>query len=96
MALVNVSHNPITGRARQWDGTMAAFTEILGARALANVTATIVFDNAGANPSLRINGGAFGNIALAVGDWVVFPTDTAKPPLSVSAATATTDWTQVP
>lgn len=94
MALVNVSRKPTTGTARQFDGTLASFTEILGARSLNGVTAHCTFNATGAFTQLRIEGGAYGSVVLSVNDWVVFPADGSLP-LSIPAATAASDWAVV-
>lgn len=92
MALVNVQHKPVTGTARQFDGTLAAFSEILAARPLAGVRASVEFHSTtGALNRVTIDGGAFGNVVLNVNDWIVFPAD-GSPPLSIPAAQATAEW----
>lgn len=96
MPLVNVSHKPVTGKARQFDGTLAAFTDIITGRPMANASATCGFDSAGNFTTLRVSGGAFGDVSVRINDWVVFPTDPALKAIAVTAAEASADWQTVP
>jgi hypothetical protein len=95
VALLNVQHKPVTGKARQFDGTVQAFLDILGARSSANVEATCGFDSAGNFVRLTLTGGAIGSVVLGVGDWVVFPTDATQPAFAVSNALAVAEWAVV-
>jgi hypothetical protein len=96
MALVNVQHKPVTGTARQFDGTLAALTDILSGRSNANIQVLCTFNAAGSFTSITVSGGAFGSVTAVVGEWVVFPSDTSQAPYSVSATAAAADWQTVP
>lgn len=95
MALVPVAHKPVTGNARQFDGTLAALTDIMSGRSNANVTVTCTFDATGAFVGLSVSGGAYGSFSVKKDDWVVFPTDVNLKPIAVPAAEANNEWTVV-
>lgn len=92
MALVNVAHKPITARGRQFDGTLEAMTDIIGARPTTNVSVTLTFDEAGGFVGLDISGGKVGSVGLKVGDWIVFPDDTEQPAFAVKGQQAVAEW----
>lgn len=93
MALTPVSHKPLTGQARQFDGTLPAFLDILGARSMADVSVTLTYDAAAACVSMQLSGGEIGGgLLLASGDWIVFPDDQTQPPIALSAAHASDRW----
>lgn len=92
MALVPVTHKPVNGTARQFDGTLTALTDILSGRPNANIQVNCQFNAAGAFVSITISGGAWGNVRAGLNDWVVFPTDSTLQPLSVTAAEASANW----
>jgi hypothetical protein len=96
MALVNVTHRPVTGTARQFDGTLAALTDIITGRPMSNASVVCGFNAAGNFTTLRVSGPAFGDVTVAIGDWVVFPTDPALRAMAVTAAAATAEWQTVP
>lgn len=93
MALVAVSHKPTTAQARQFDGTLESFLDILNARPPAGIVATVSFDDQGQFAHVQLVGGALGGtIDVGIGDWAVFPTDTTQPAFSLPGATAGNDW----
>lgn len=94
MALINVAHKPITATARQFDGTLEAFLDILSARPLAGVEARCQFSADGTFTGLHLSGGQFGDVAVLVGDWIVFPSDGSFP-IGLPGATAGNDWQPV-
>lgn len=91
MALLSVTHKPITGQAKQFDGTLDAFLDIINARPKNGMQVTCRFDEAGAFTSLNLSWqGA--NVALGLNDWVVFPADTSQPPIGLTNAEALAAW----
>lgn len=91
MALLNVTRNTVTGRARQFDGSLDSFLDIIGARTTASLVATCGFDGTGAFVRLNVQWPA-GSVALAVSDWIVFPDDVTQAPTRLSNTEATTAW----
>lgn len=91
MALVNVSMKSVTGKARQFDGTLAAFLDILNAYPHPSSSATCGFDGTGAFTSLSM-AWPQGSVTLQVTDWVVFNDDPTKPPLALTNAAAVAGW----
>lgn len=91
MALVNVSKKSETGKARQFDGTLAAFLDILNAYPHPSTSATCGFDAGGAFTSLSM-AWPQGSVTLQVSDWVVFNDDPTKPPLGLTNTAATAGW----
>lgn len=91
MALVAVTHKAVTGQARQFDGTLDAFLDILGARSKAGLSATCQFDQAGNFTVLSLSG-AGTSVRLSVGDWIVFPSDATKPPAQFTNEQALAEW----
>jgi hypothetical protein len=93
LALVNVTHKPIPGKARQFDGTLDSFLDIINARPKANLVATCTFNAAGAFVGLQVSGGGIGgSVSVGVGDWVVFPDDTTEPVRALNNGDATDYW----
>jgi hypothetical protein len=93
VALIAVSHKPITGAARQFDGSLESLIDILSGRPKTNVTATLTFNENGDFCGLQLSGPELGNgFQLALGDWVVFPTDTNESPFGLPSATAGDNW----
>ena len=95
MALTNVARRPLTGKARQFDGSLTAFMDIIGVRPKTNLTVTLGFDDTGAFTRLQLSFAAGVSLVLGVGDWVVFPDNTAELPMVVDNAHAGSDWTAV-
>lgn len=91
MALVPVTHKPIAAHARQFDGSLEAFLDILNARPKSNVWATCTFDADGDFTGLQLSGDSV-SLQLVVGDWAVFPDDLSEQPTSMSDALAQTLW----
>jgi hypothetical protein len=94
MALVSVTQKPLTGQARQFDGTLDAFLDIINARPKTGMSATCQFDQAGSFTSLSVTW-ANGSATVGVGDWMVFPADAAASPLALSNAAALSGWQTV-
>lgn len=92
MALIAVTHTPVTAKARQFDGTLDAFLDILGARSNSNLTATCTFDANGTFVGLQVSGGTVGLISLVIDDWAVFPDDPNEPAVVVPNSQATDFW----
>lgn len=91
MALVAVTHKPITGQARQFDGTLDSFLDIINARSKSGLSVTCQFNQAGDFTVLSLNG-AGTSVRLSVGDWVVFPADVTKPPAQFTNEQALAEW----
>lgn len=91
LALLAVTHKPITARARQFDGTLESFLDIINARPKAGLAATCRFDEAGNLTQLNLSGGGIA-VNLGIGDWAVFPDDPAQPVESLPDAQATAAW----
>lgn len=91
MALLSVTHKPVTGTARQFDGTLQAFLDIINGRPKSGLHADCRFNEAGDFISLTV-AAPNGTVALNLGDWVVFPTDTTAPPLRLTNAEAIAAW----
>lgn len=91
MALLNVVHTPIPGQARQFDGTLDAFLDIINARPKSGLTAACHFDEAGNFVSLRLDG-LGESITLNLLDWVIFPSDPTEPVVSMPDAKARAKW----
>lgn len=91
LALLNVTHKPITGQARKFDGTLDAFLDIISVRPKAGLAATCQFDQAGAFTRLRLDGAGMA-ITLNVGDWVIFPADPAAGPVALTDEKALAEW----
>lgn len=93
MALVPVTHKPQTAQARQFDGSLGAFLDIIQARPQAGVVATISFDDSAQFARLQLSGGTVsGTIDVAIGDWAIFPDDVNETPFSLTNAQATQYW----
>jgi hypothetical protein len=91
LALLAVTHKPVTGQARQFDGTLEAFLDIINARPKGGLTAACHFNEAGEFASLRLDGWGE-SITLNVGDWVIFSADPGKPPISMPNDQALAEW----
>lgn len=91
MALTPVTHKPIAAHARQFDGTLESFLDILDARPKSNVSATATFDAEGNFTGLQLSGSTI-SLQLTVGDWAVFPDNPAEPPTSMGNEQALTLW----
>lgn len=90
MALLPVTHKPITGQARQFDGTLEAFLDIIDARSKAGLSVTCTFDDAGNFVRLRLDGG--GNaVTVDQGDWLVFPSN-GTAPIAMTNTQALAEW----
>lgn len=91
MALLSVTHKPITGQAKQFDGTLDAFLDIINARPKNGLQAACRFDEAGGFTSLTLSG-PNGTVALGLGDWVIFPTDSSQPAVRMTNTEALAAW----
>lgn len=92
MALVNVTHKPVTAQARQFDGSLDAMVDIVTARAAEGVSVAFTLAGDGSLATLNVSGGTVGTVTLNAGDWVVFPSDPEQPAFSVEGAKAGDDW----
>src|SRR5690349_12864808 len=101
MALLPVTHKPVTGYARQFDGTLEAFLDIIDARPKAGLTVTCTFDAkgdfaglslSGGGTSVTLNKGGVDGNGNSTGDWIVFPADPAEPAVALSDAAARAAW----
>lgn len=89
MPLLPVAHKPITGQARQFDGTLDAFLDIINARPKYGLSATATFDQTGGFTGLALTDGS---VSLNVGDWVVFPDDLEQPAVKLTNEQALAEW----
>lgn len=91
MALIAVTHTSMTGRARQFDGSLESFLDIIGARTMASVVATCEFDGNGTFVRLHVQWPQ-GAVTLAATDWCVFPDDAAQAPTMLPNSEAIVAW----
>lgn len=93
MPLVPVTHKPTPAHAKQFDGTLDVFLEIINARPKGGLRVSIGFDGSGNFTSLQLSGPSVGaSITLGVGDWVVFPDDADEPAFSLDNERALALW----
>lgn len=96
MALLPVAHKPATGGAREFDGTLESFLDIIAGRPLNGAQVVCDFDpDSGVLTGVRIVGGGFGSVSLTRSDWIVFPTNPAEVPITLPADVAARDWAPV-
>lgn len=93
MALIPVAHRPQTAHARQFDGSLESFLDILQARSPAGLVATVAFDESGQFAHMSLSGGAvLGAVEVGIGDWAVFPDDPTQPAFGMPNDRAVGDW----
>lgn len=92
MALLPVTHKPTAAQARQFDGSLEAFLDILSARPKQGVSVQLGFADDGSFTLMTMSGGAVGNVSLNLTDWAIFPTDINEPAFSLTNAQALARW----
>lgn len=93
MALLPVVQKPLTGQARQFDGTLDSLLDLLNGRSKANLAVSLQFDQAGTFVRVSLTGDELGgSLSVGVGDWAIFPTNPAQPAFALTNTEATASW----